>query len=55
MLAAQALITMNGTILPTPIDSICVHGDTPQAVTLAQALRSALAADGVALRPFVTR
>jgi len=55
MLAAQALITMSGKTLPTPIDSICVHGDTPQAVALAQALRAALTADGVALKPFVTR
>jgi UPF0271 protein len=55
MLAAQALITMNDVALPTPIDSICVHGDTPHAVALAQALRAALTADGVALRPFVTR
>ena len=54
MLAAQALITIDGELLPTPIDSICVHGDTPQAVALAQALRQALENDGVALRPFVT-
>lgn len=54
MLAAQALITIDGELLPTPIDSICVHGDTPQAVALAQALRYALENDGVALRPFVT-
>jgi 5-oxoprolinase (ATP-hydrolysing) subunit A len=54
MLAAQALITIDGELLPTPIDSICVHGDTPQAVALAQALRHALENDGVALRPFVT-
>jgi 5-oxoprolinase (ATP-hydrolysing) subunit A len=54
MLAAQALVTIDGELLPTPIDSICVHGDTPQAVALAQALRQALENDGVALRPFVT-
>lgn len=54
MLATQALVTIDGELLPTPIDSICVHGDTPQAVALAQALRQALENDGVALRPFVT-
>lgn len=53
MLATQALVTIDGELLPTPIDSICVHGDTPQAVALAQALRQALEKDGVALRPFV--
>jgi UPF0271 protein len=54
MLAAQALVTIDDELLPTPIDSICVHGDTPQSVALAQALRKALETDGVALRPFVT-
>lgn len=54
MLAAKALVTIDGDLLPTPIDTICVHGDTPQAVALAQALRQALEADGVALRPFAT-
>jgi len=54
MLAAQALVTIDDKMLPTPIDSICVHGDTPQAVGLAQALRTALETDGVALRSFVT-
>ena len=29
-------------LLPTPIDSICVHGDTPHAVDIAIALREAL-------------
>jgi UPF0271 protein len=46
---------MSDKMLPTPIDSICVHGDTPQAVMLAQALRAALIADGVALRSFAYR
>jgi UPF0271 protein len=55
MLDAGALVTMSDKMLPTPIDSICVHGDTPQAVMLAQALRAALIADGVALRSFASR
>ncbi|MEY4698443.1 MAG: hypothetical protein RIT14_2871 [Pseudomonadota bacterium] len=33
--------------------SICVHGDSPGAVALAQALRAGLAAAGVGLAPFV--
>lgn len=32
--------------------SICVHGDTPGAVGLARAVRTALATAGVGLRPF---
>ncbi|MEI5585303.1 MULTISPECIES: LamB/YcsF family protein [unclassified Agromyces] len=33
-------------------DSLCLHGDTPGAVELARAVRSALAAAGHELRPF---
>lgn len=54
MLDLQALITIDGKLLPTPIDTICLHGDTPQAVAMAQALRAALARDGVALRSFAS-
>jgi UPF0271 protein len=52
MLAAGALQTITGNQIPTPIDSICVHGDSPHAVETAQALRAALLADGFALRAF---
>lgn len=34
-------------------ESICVHGDSPGAVTLARAVRDALAANGIELAPFV--
>ncbi|OHV08749.1 LamB/YcsF family protein [Kushneria phosphatilytica] len=34
-------------------DSICVHGDSPDAVALAQAVRSRLVAAGIELRAFV--
>ena len=33
--------------------SICVHGDSPGAVAMARAVRAALEADGIAVRPFV--
>lgn len=52
MLEAGALITTSGRLLATPIDSICVHGDTAQAVAMARDLRSALEADGLSLRAF---
>ncbi len=53
MLEEGALVTISGKRLPTPIDSICVHGDTAHAVEIAQGLRAALAQDGYRLRPFV--
>jgi UPF0271 protein len=34
-------------------DSICVHGDSPDAVAMARRIRERLQAEGVALRPFV--
>lgn len=34
-------------------DSLCLHGDTPGAATLAARVRAALAGGGVAVRPFV--
>ncbi|QCH22253.1 LamB/YcsF family protein [Mycobacteroides salmoniphilum] len=34
-------------------ESICVHGDSPNAVTIARAVRRALTANGIELAPFV--
>jgi len=42
MLAAGALISASGKHLPTAIGSICVHGDGPEAVSIARALRQKL-------------
>lgn len=52
MLAEGALVTAGGKRLPTRIDSICVHGDTPHAVTMAQRLRAALEGAGWSIRAF---
>ena len=52
MLEAGALLTQGGALLPTPIRSVCVHGDTLQAVAMARALRAALEAEGYSLAPF---
>jgi UPF0271 protein len=52
MLAEGALITVTGKRLPTPIDSVCVHGDTAHAVDMARALRAGLEAEGYALSAF---
>jgi UPF0271 protein len=52
MLRAGAIVTAQGTRLPARIDTICLHGDTPEAVAIATALRAALDSAGVALVPF---
>ncbi|WP_334135548.1 LamB/YcsF family protein, partial [Tepidimonas sp.] len=46
MLEAGGLVTREGHVLPTPIDSICVHGDGPHAVATARQLRLSLQAAG---------
>lgn len=51
MLDAQGIVTACGQHLPTRIDSICVHGDGPDAVASAQQLRAALEAAGYPLAP----
>jgi UPF0271 protein len=42
MLKAGGVVTRGGQILPSPIHSICVHGDSPGAVATATALRKRL-------------
>ena len=51
MVEAGALIATDGTRLPTPIGSVCVHGDNPAAVAVAAAVREALTAAGHDLVP----
>jgi len=51
MLDAGGIVTPDGHTLSTPIHSICVHGDSPAAVDMAQALRTALLQDGHSFEP----
>ncbi len=51
MLEAGGIVTTEGRLLPTPIDSICVHGDGPDAVVSARRLRVALEGAGYRLAP----
>jgi 5-oxoprolinase (ATP-hydrolysing) subunit A len=47
MIAEGAIITASGKRIPSRIDTICVHGDTPGAVTMAGELRAVLEREGV--------
>ena len=42
LLDAGGLVSVTGQVLPTPMHSICVHGDTPGAVANARRLRQML-------------
>jgi 5-oxoprolinase (ATP-hydrolysing) subunit A len=52
MVETGAVISATGKRLPVMIDSICVHGDTPDAVAIAAAVRTSLTQSGIQLRPF---
>ncbi len=49
MIRDKAVITTSGTIIPAQIDTICVHGDTKNAVTIAADLRHALERAGLTI------
>lgn len=46
---------LDGQVITVRPDTICLHGDTPQAALLARAIREALAAAGIAARPLEAR
>jgi UPF0271 protein len=41
------VVTDDGTVLAVEVDSLCLHGDSPNVVAMARAVRSALVAAGV--------
>jgi UPF0271 protein len=53
MLQNGAIETLSGKQLKTPINSICVHSDTPSAVEIARKLRASLQANGVTVANFL--
>ena len=55
MATSGEIVATDGSILSMEIESICVHGDTPGAVTLAQSIRDALSARGIPLLPAIQR
>ena len=52
MVKEAAIITKSGARIPAQIDTICLHGDTPKALEIAQSIRSSLKQAGIALRRF---
>lgn len=50
-MATQGTVTTpTGVTIPMPVDTICVHGDTPAAAALAVRIRNAFLAEGLELR-----
>lgn len=52
MVLRRAIVTASGQEIPTRIDTICLHGDTPEAVDIARAVRRDLEAAGVTVTRF---
>jgi len=52
MVQAGAIITESGTHLPTRIDTVCLHGDTPTAVGIARQVRQRLEGAGIGIAVF---
>lgn len=52
MVQAGAIITESGKRIETQIDTICLHGDTAEAVAIAASVRSQLEAAGITLSTF---
>lgn len=52
MVQARAIISESGRRIPVRIDTICLHGDTPQALAIARQCRASLEAEGIAIAPF---
>lgn len=52
MVRVGAIITESGKHIPTRIDTICLHGDTAEAVQIATAVRKGLQDGGVTLAKF---
>ena len=55
MVQAGAIITESGKEIPAAIDTICLHGDTPEAVDIARSVKAALQEAGIALKCFEGR
>ena len=52
MVEEQAITSLNGKVKKIAIDTVCIHGDTPTAVSLAQSVRQRLDAAKIKVAPF---
>lgn len=52
MVTGQPLDTLDGSTVNLHADTLCIHGDNPEAVTIAATVREALTAEGITVRAF---
>jgi len=48
----KEVVAVDGSVVPVQADSLCIHGDTPGAVTMAAAVREGLEQAGVGIEAF---
>ncbi len=53
MVQDQAVTSVSGKIIKMPVDTVCIHGDTPGAVEIARKVHSALERANIQIAPFV--
>lgn len=51
IVADRKVDTVSGRVIPLHADTICVHGDSPNAVTIAVSINEALQKQGIHIRP----
>jgi UPF0271 protein len=51
MVREGSIISTSGKRIPVAIDTVCVHGDNPAAVAMAEQIRNKLEKAGIAIRP----
>ena len=52
MATERTVVAVDGSVIPCPVESICLHGDSPGAVRSAELVRATLIDAGVTLTPF---
>jgi UPF0271 protein len=52
MITTGSVASIDGSVVPVEVESVCVHGDSPGAVGIAAAVRDRLHAAGIELAAF---
>ena len=54
MIREGTVLSQQGVIIPIQADTVCIHGDGPQALLFAKQLREGLLAEGISVRAFAS-
>lgn len=52
MATDRSVVAIDGTVVPCPVDSVCLHGENPESIASARRVREALDAADVPVAPF---